>query len=91
MCVGCRERAIKSELLRIVVGSDSAGQLVAVPDPFGTATGRGAYLHPAVACYEQAVRRRTFSRALRAEVGAASAAVGDHVAELGRLLDSPTT
>ncbi|WP_093779789.1 YlxR family protein [Streptomyces sp. yr375] len=60
-CVGCRERAAKTELLRIVAIKDAC-----VPDPRGTLPGRGAYLHPAPVCLDQAVRRRAFTRALRA-------------------------
>ncbi|KQX79774.1 YlxR family protein [Streptomyces sp. Root1310] len=60
-CVGCRERAAKTELLRIVAIKDAC-----VPDPRGTLPGRGAYVHPAPACLDQAVRRRAFTRALRA-------------------------
>ncbi|MER5200255.1 YlxR family protein [Streptomyces sp. NPDC002755] len=60
-CVGCRERAAKTGLLRIVAIKDAC-----VPDPRGTLPGRGAYLHPAPVCLDQAVRRRAFTRALRA-------------------------
>ncbi|MEU6557595.1 YlxR family protein [Streptomyces sp. NPDC046915] len=60
-CVGCRERAAKTELLRIVAIKDAC-----VPDPRGTLPGRGAYVHPAQVCLDQAVRRRAFTRALRA-------------------------
>ncbi|GGR00568.1 MULTISPECIES: YlxR family protein [Streptomyces] len=60
-CVGCRERAAKTELLRIVAIKDAC-----VPDPRGTLPGRGAYVHPAPVCLDQAVRRRAFTRALRA-------------------------
>ncbi|MFD3541493.1 YlxR family protein [Streptomyces sp. NPDC058662] len=59
-CVGCRERAAKIDLLRIVAIGDAC-----VPDPSGTMPGRGAYVHPAVVCLDQAVRRRAFPRALR--------------------------
>ncbi|MGV9567779.1 YlxR family protein [Streptomyces sp. NPDC003480] len=59
-CVGCRERAAKIELLRIVVIED-----ICVPDPRGTLPGRGAYVHPVPACLDLAVRRRAFLRALR--------------------------
>ncbi|MBB6626497.1 YlxR family protein [Nocardioides sp. KIGAM211] len=64
-CVGCRKRAAKCELLRIVAGSDTEGLAAVVPDPDGTAGGRGAHLHPTTDCFELAVRRRAFSRALR--------------------------
>ena len=79
-CVGCRARAAKRELVRVTVGSDSHGHLVVVPDPLGTAPGRGAHLHPTAACYELAVRRKAFGRALRVPAGLDSAAVGEYVA-----------
>ncbi|MGW1627199.1 YlxR family protein [Streptomyces sp. NPDC002172] len=60
-CVGCRQRAAKTELLRIVAIEDEC-----VPDPRGTLPGRGAYVHPAQVCLDQAVRRRALPRALRA-------------------------
>ncbi|MFI8190312.1 YlxR family protein [Streptomyces sp. NPDC085946] len=60
-CVGCRQRAAKTELLRTVAIEDAC-----VPDPRGTLPGRGAYVHPALVCLDQAVRRRAFARALRA-------------------------
>ncbi|MER5428676.1 YlxR family protein [Streptomyces sp. NPDC002588] len=60
-CVGCRERAAKTDLLRIVAIKGAC-----VPDPRGTLPGRGAYVHPALVCFDQAVRRRAFTRALRA-------------------------
>ncbi|MFG2486519.1 MULTISPECIES: YlxR family protein [Streptomyces] len=59
-CVGCRERAAKNDLLRVVADGDAC-----VPDPRGTRPGRGAYVHPAVVCLDQAIRRRAFPRALR--------------------------
>ncbi|MFF2850518.1 YlxR family protein [Streptomyces sp. NPDC058001] len=60
-CVGCRERAAKSDLLRIVRIEDAC-----VPDLRGTLPGRGAYVHPVPVCLDQAVRRRAFTRAFRA-------------------------
>ncbi|WNM30595.1 YlxR family protein [Streptomyces sp. Li-HN-5-11] len=60
-CTGCRERTAKTDLLRIVAIEDAC-----VPDPRGTLPGRGAYVHPALVCLDQAVRRRAFTRALRA-------------------------
>ncbi|MFD4763836.1 YlxR family protein [Streptomyces sp. NPDC058439] len=61
-CVGCRERAVKSELLRIVADEDAC-----VPDPRGTLPGRGAYVHPVSVCLDLAVRRRAFPRAFKAK------------------------
>ncbi|WP_019634035.1 YlxR family protein [Actinomadura atramentaria] len=58
--MGCRVRAAKSDLLRLV-----AVEGVLVPDHRGRLPGRGAYLHPDPACLELAERRRAFPRALR--------------------------
>ena len=68
MCVGCRGRATKRELLRVTLGADDDGAAV-VPDPDGTAPGRGAHLHPTTECLTLAERRRAFARALRYEGG----------------------
>jgi uncharacterized protein len=59
-CVGCKERAVKSSLLRLVAVGD-----VIQPDPQARLPGRGAYLHPSLACLELAQRRKAFPRALR--------------------------
>ncbi|MFI6288767.1 YlxR family protein [Streptomyces sp. NPDC051018] len=74
MCVGCRERAAKSDLLRIVMIGDEC-----VPDDRGTLPGRGAYIHPAVVCLDLAVRRRAFPRAFRAQGPLDTAGVLHHV------------
>lgn len=50
----------------MTAGSDADGRPVVVPDPEATRPGRGAHLHPTTACYDLAVRRRAFDRALRA-------------------------
>ncbi|MEU0038598.1 MULTISPECIES: YlxR family protein [Streptomyces] len=60
-CVGCRERAARTDLLRVVAIEGEC-----VPDHRGTLPGRGAYVHPALVCLDLAVRRRAFPRALRA-------------------------
>jgi predicted RNA-binding protein YlxR (DUF448 family) len=83
-CIGCRKRATKRELLRVIAGSDAHGHAVVVPDPDGTASGRGAHLHPTSGCYDLAVRRKAFSRALfpkmrLREGGLSSAPVGDYL------------
>jgi predicted RNA-binding protein YlxR (DUF448 family) len=49
-------------LLRIVAVEGEC-----VPDPRGTLPGRGAYVHSALVCLDQAVRRRAIPRALRAQ------------------------
>lgn len=49
----------------MTAGSDSDGRPAVVPDPTATAPGRGAHLHPTRECYDLAVRRKAFPRALR--------------------------
>lgn len=62
-CVGCRSRAAKSELVRLVLVD---GQ-VAV-DLSGRRSGRGAYVHRNPECVTQAIARRAFPRAFRQAV-----------------------
>ena len=88
-CVGCRAKAAASELLRVVAGSDAEGRPALVPDPDRRAPGRGAHLHPTTECYELAVRRKAFGRALRVQAGSVpggldSTAVGEYVAARAR-------
>lgn len=81
-CIGCRQRAAKCELLRLTASSGSDG-LVVLPDPDASAPGRGAHLHPTTGCYDLAVRRKAFSRALRVTPGAgglSTAPVGEYIA-----------
>ncbi|MEZ5116330.1 MAG: YlxR family protein [Candidatus Nanopelagicales bacterium] len=59
-CVGCRQRAPKSDLLRVV-----AAEGACVPDLRGRLPGRGAYLHRRPGCLDLAERRRALPRALR--------------------------
>ena len=76
-CVGCKERAAKSSLLRLVAVGDDI-----VPDPQARQPGRGAYLHPSLACFELAQRRRAFSRALRAPGPLNSASLASYLSRL---------
>ena len=70
MCVGCRRTDSWSALLRVaaVVGEDD-DRVSLVPDPAHRIPGRGAWLHPMSGCFEQAVRRKAFVRALRLTSG----------------------
>jgi len=59
-CLGCRQRAPRSSLVRVVardgrVAVDAAARL----------PGRGAWVHPDPGCVAAAVRKRAFGRALR--------------------------
>ena len=75
-CVGCRARAAKSDLLRVVA---RGGEIV--PDPQARLPGRGAYLHLSQKCFEQAGRRRAFARALRLPGPLATGALGEYLAQ----------
>ena len=73
-CVGCRSRDAKPALLRVVV-VDGA---LAV-DPAGRLPGRGASVHPDLACVDLADRRRAFPRALKVPGPLDVAPVREHV------------
>ncbi len=60
--MGCRERAIKSELLRIVVDEGACA-----PDPRGTLPAGVLMCTLFPVCLDLAVRRRAFSRAFKAK------------------------
>ena len=89
-CVGCRGRAAKSDLLRVV---SRDGEIV--PDPQARLPGRGAYLHLSQKCFEQAGRRRAFARALRLPGPVVTGALGEYLAqrrgEPGAGLPGPTS
>ena len=62
-CIGCRRKTAPAGLVRVARRSDGA---LAVGR---TEPGRGAWLCAgSVACFDAAVQRRAFGRALRAEV-----------------------
>ena len=64
----------------MTAGSDAHGQPAVVPDPTATAPGRGAHLHPTTDCYDLAVRRKAFGRALRATSPLSVQPVGEYLA-----------
>ncbi|HRN29246.1 MAG TPA: YlxR family protein [Terrimesophilobacter sp.] len=61
-CLGCRQRAARSSLVRVVAHSGEA-----VVDARATLPGRGAWVHPNPRCVSTAIERRAFRRALRVE------------------------
>jgi predicted RNA-binding protein YlxR (DUF448 family) len=82
LCVGCRERSDRHELLRIVVVpvTDSApGRWRAEPDVQAKRPGRGAWIHPRIGCFELAERRRAWVRAFRLTAPPDTSAVRQHV------------
>src|SRR5690606_18868004 len=65
-CVGCRERDLRSALLRLVLdrsGASTDEPRLAV-DAGRSLPGRGAWLHASTRCLEAAGRRRAVPRAL---------------------------
>ncbi|WP_425402652.1 YlxR family protein [Haloglycomyces albus] len=67
-CVGCKKRATADRLLRIVadrIGGPGEVPIRLLPDPRRRLNGRGAHVHRNVHCFEQALRRHAFRRALR--------------------------
>jgi uncharacterized protein len=82
-CVGCRATDSWSALLRVVAATgEHDGDVALVPDPRHRLPGRGAWLHPDSACFEQAIRRKAFTRALRLQAGPDVTALAAHLERL---------
>ncbi|MFE7846471.1 YlxR family protein [Microbacterium sp. NPDC057407] len=77
-CVGCRTRAPRSALLR-VVSIDS----VLVPDERAVMPGRGAWVHETSECVDAALRRRAFVRALRVSGPLDTQTIEQHIQRKG--------
>lgn len=63
-CVGCGEESPKRTLLRVVRAPDGEVRY----DPTGRANGRGAYVCASLSCVAAAKKKKSLSRALKAEV-----------------------
>ena len=79
-CVGCRDRQLAAELLRVAAVATDEGEFTLAVDTAGTLPGRGAWLHPNTQCLRSAVRRRAFGRALRISGSPDTTAVAEHIA-----------
>ncbi|HPY23533.1 MAG TPA: YlxR family protein [Mycobacterium sp.] len=77
-CIGCRERELAVELLRLVAVSTGNGQFAVAVDTAGCLPGRGAWLHRDDRCLSAAIRRRAFARALRITGSPDTSAVVEH-------------
>lgn len=64
-CIGCRTRAPKDELVRLVPAPAGAEGPELVVDVLGKLPGRGLSVHPTKACVEAAVKRGGIAQALR--------------------------
>ena len=88
-CIGCRERALATELLRVfaVSGTSSTAgsaatataEVLVLPDPRRRGAGRGAWLHRDQHCIQLAQRRRAFGRALKVPEPVDVSAVSSYV------------
>ena len=64
MCVACRQRGGKEQLIRIVKPKDAPAHI----DGPGNSAGRGAYVCKKADCIENARKRRALNRALKCEI-----------------------
>jgi len=78
-CVGCRRRAKQPELLRVIAEGENL-----VVDRLGA--GRGAWIHQSKNCFELAITRLAFSRALRTKKQYDTAAVAAHIEQAEMML-----
>ena len=60
-CVGCRQIAVKRELIRVVRTSDGRVEI----DTSGKQAGRGAYLCANRTCWQRALDQKQLNRALK--------------------------
>lgn len=74
-CLGCRKKADRADLVRLVREGDHV-----VVDVARSAPGRGGWLHPQRACLDAALRRGGIGRALRMQGPADTSAVSEYFA-----------
>ncbi|WP_216378904.1 YlxR family protein [Arcanobacterium phocae] len=70
-CIGCRGKAYRNELLRVVACNDGSVQ----PDPRASMQGRGAWIHLCSECVAQAVKASQFARAFKRPIANTDAVV----------------
>lgn len=68
-CIACRGTEAKRGLVRVVRTPEGRVEL----DPTGKRNGRGAYVHEARACWDEALKKERLARALKVTVPAADA------------------
>jgi predicted RNA-binding protein YlxR (DUF448 family) len=77
-CVGCRQRASRTSLIRIV-NQSSKGISALIVDEKAILPGRGAWLHASVQCLKLAIERRAFGRALKLSATPDSSGLNSHI------------
>ncbi|ADH92349.1 Protein of uncharacterised function (DUF448) [Arcanobacterium haemolyticum] len=82
-CVGCKGKAHRNELVRVVVSEDGSVK----PDPYASAHGRGAWVHPKPECVSRAIKSSQFARAFRRPVASVDA-VEEYVSDFVRSVRS---
>lgn len=65
MCVACREKMDKRDLIRIVRTPEG----IVLLDPTGKKSGRGAYICKELSCLEKAVKNKNLQKALEVTIG----------------------
>lgn len=78
MCIAQRRPKPREQLLRVVVDPADASRII--PDPRAVVPGRGAWIEPTLACYEQAAKKRAFGRALKVSAQADTSPVRVYIA-----------
>ena len=63
-CMGCRERRMKKELIRVVRSPEGEVSL----DFHGKKNGRGAYICPSAECLKKAIRSKSLERSLEVSI-----------------------
>jgi len=63
-CIGCGEQKSKKELIRVVKNKENEVFI----DFTGKANGRGAYICPDYKCFDIAIKKNSFNRALDTQI-----------------------
>ncbi len=79
ICVGCRQKKPKKELIRVVRTPEATAAL----DLTGKMPGRGAYVCPLQSCLEKAIKGRRFEKNLQLSVSEELLSELDKILEKG--------
>lgn len=63
-CIACGEQKPKKELIRVVKSKEDEVSV----DFTGKANGRGAYICPTIDCFQLAIKKNAFNRALESKI-----------------------
>ncbi|WP_390176202.1 YlxR family protein [Mycobacterium asiaticum] len=74
-----------------MASSTGNGSYAVIVDTARRLPGRGAWLHPAPQCVQQAIRRRAFNRALRITGSPDTSAVVEHLSPAHRATEQVAT